>query len=124
MKIAAIIFLIFISDLAFAHDPNNRFAKSDLNDWFSKLKSPKGRCCSNNDGALVQDADWDTVKGPDGLSHYRVRIEKQWVVVPDDAVVTEPNQYGPAMVWGYPIRMYGSVTDSYNITCFMPGVMG
>jgi hypothetical protein len=44
----------------------------------------------------VQDVDWDTQD-----AHYRVRIYGQWFVVPDDAVVTEPNRFGPAVVWPY-----------------------
>ena len=48
--------------------------------------------------------------------HYRVRIEGQWLVVPDAAVVTEPNRFGPAVVWPYTDR-YGNT----RIRCFIPG---
>jgi hypothetical protein len=48
--------------------------------------------------------------------HYRVRIYGQWFVVPDEAVVTEPNRFGPAVVWPYNDR-YGNT----QIRCFMPG---
>jgi hypothetical protein len=48
--------------------------------------------------------------------HYRVRIYGQWLVVPDDAVVTEPNRFGPAVVWPYNDRY-----DNTQIRCFMPG---
>jgi hypothetical protein len=40
-------------------------------------------------------------------THYRVRIYAQWLVVPDDAVVTEANRFGPAVVWPYNDR-YGN----------------
>jgi len=40
----------------------------------------------------------------------------QWFVVPDEAVVTEPNRFGPAVVWPYNDR-YGNT----QIRCFMPG---
>jgi len=59
----------------------------------------------------VQDVDWDTQDG-----HYRVRIQGEWVVVPDAAVVTEPNRFGPAVVWPYNDR-YGNA----QIRCFLPG---
>jgi hypothetical protein len=59
----------------------------------------------------VQDVDWDTQDG-----HYRVRIYGQWLVVPDDAVVTEANRFGPGVVWPYNDR-YGNT----QIRCFMPG---
>ena len=59
----------------------------------------------------MQDVDWDTQDG-----HYRVRIYGQWLVVPDDAVVTEPNRFGPAVVWPYNDR-----SGNTQIRCFMPG---
>ena len=51
-------------------------------------------CCAFADGVSLQDVDWDTQDG-----HYRARIQGEWIVVPDDAVVTEPNRFGPAVVW-------------------------
>lgn len=50
--------------------------------------------------------------------HYRVRIDGEWVNVPDEAVITEPNRIGRTMVW--PIR--DGVGGLY-IRCFMPGSM-
>ena len=44
------------------------------------------------DAVSLQDVDWDTQDG-----HYRVRIQGEWIVVPDDSVVTEPNRFGPAV---------------------------
>jgi hypothetical protein len=46
----------------------------------------------------------------------RVRIYGQWFVVPDAAVVTEPNRFGPAVVWPYNDR-----NGNTGIRCFMPG---
>jgi len=77
-----------------ARDPDGRFADSPLKPWFDKLSSGKGPCCSDADGSVVMDADWE---GKDG--HYRVRIESRWWDVPDEAVVTEPNKFGRTMVW-------------------------
>ena len=59
-----------------------------------------------------RDVDWETQDG-----HYRVRIDGDWVNVPDEAVITEPNRIGRAMVW--PIRGYLGL----SIRCFMPGSM-
>ena len=88
-----------------------RFANSPLKPWLDRLASGKGLCCSFADGFSVQDVDWDTQDG-----QYRVRIYGQWFVVPDDAVVAEPNRFGPAVVWPYNDR-YGNT----QIRCFMPG---
>ena len=84
---------ILLSGRLVARD-DGRFANSPLKPWFDRLASGKGLCCSFADGFSVQDVDWDTQDG-----HYRVRIYGQWLDVPDDAVVTEPNRFGPAVVW-------------------------
>ena len=97
---------------AHARDPDGRYANSPLKQWFDSLKSGKGPCCSDADGTALSDVDWESSNG-----HYRVRIEGEWVEVPDDAVITEPNRVGRTMVW--PIRGYGGLT----IRCFMPGSM-
>jgi len=95
-----------------AREPDGRYANSPLKQWFDSLKSGKGPCCSDADGTALSDVDWESSNG-----HYRVRIEGEWVEVPDDAVITEPNRVGRTMVW--PIRGYGGLT----IRCFMPGSM-
>src|SRR5215468_6774864 len=46
----------------------------------------------------------------------RLSVHGEWFVVPDAAVVTEPNRFGPAVVWPYNDR-YGNT----QIRCFMPG---
>lgn len=108
---------------SFSRD-NGKFAGSPLKPWFDHLHSGRGPCCSDADGSVVQDADWESKDG-----HYRVRIPKVpydttdnpnfwvWVDVPDEAVITEPNQAGRTMVW----PVYGAETPS--IRCFLPGSM-
>ena len=98
--------------LAHARDPDGRYANSPLKQWFDSLKSGKGPCCSDADGTAVSDVDWESSNG-----HYRVRLEGEWVEVPDEAVITEPNRVGRTMVW--PLRGYLGV----SIRCFMPGSM-
>jgi hypothetical protein len=91
---------------------DGRYANSPLKSWFDSLRSGKGPCCSDADGATVSDVDWESKEG-----HYRVRLEGQWIDVPDDAVITEPNRFGRTMVW--PIKG----TFGISIRCFMPGSM-
>jgi len=95
-----------------ARDLDGRYANSPLKSWFDHLASGKGLCCSMADGESVADPDWDSKEG-----HYRVRLENNWVDVPDDAVITEPNRAGRTMVW--PIRYDGQIL----VRCFMPGSM-
>jgi len=87
-------------------------ANAELKAWFDGLKSGKGPCCSDADGTAVSDVDWQSASG-----HYRVRLDGEWVDVPDEAVITQPNRIGRTMVW--PLRGYLGLT----IRCFMPGSM-
>jgi hypothetical protein len=81
--------------------------------WWNSLASGRGSCCSSFDGVKVEDVDWDT-GGPNG--GYRVRLYGDWVLVPPDAVLTDPNRYGPAVVWPYK-----ATDDTTQIRCFLPG---
>jgi hypothetical protein len=108
----AVLLSIASTQLVQARDPDGRYANSPLKQWFDSLRSGKGPCCSDADGSAVSDVDWESRDG-----HYRVRIEGDWVDVPEEAVITEPNRAGRTMVW--PIRGYGGLT----IRCFMPGSM-
>ncbi|WP_284419307.1 MULTISPECIES: hypothetical protein [unclassified Bradyrhizobium] len=105
--------------LALASSPSlgrdrGQYANSspEMKAWFDGLRSGKGPCCSDADGSAVSDVDWETKGG-----HYRVRIEGEWLDVPDEAVITEPNRVGRTMVW--PMRGY----QGLSIRCFMPGSM-
>jgi len=102
---------IFAASSVSSRDLDGRYANSPLKQWFDQLASGKGLCCSFADGFSVQDVDWDTQDG-----RYRVRLQGEWVVVPDAAVVNEPNRFGPAVVWPYLDAM-----GATQIRCFMPG---
>ena len=95
---------------SYARD-DGRYAASPLKSWFDQLASGRGLCCSFADGFSIQDVDWDT-----GDGHYRVRLDGRWIDVPDVAVVTEPNRFGPAVVWPY-----HDTEGVTQIRCFMPG---
>jgi hypothetical protein len=102
--------LAFVHSCASAHDHN----RPELNSWFKSLQSGKGPCCNGTEAVHVDDPDWQNDNG-----HYRVRLEGEWVDVPDDAVVRGPNMDGRAMVWPY--RRDGLLNQ---IRCFMPGALG
>ena len=108
---AALCTTMFIASGVSARDPDGRYANSPLKQWVDQLASGKGLCCSFADGFSVQDVDCDTQEG-----RYRVRLQGEWVMVPDAAVVAEPNRFGPAVVWPY--LDAGGVTQ---IRCFLPG---
>jgi len=95
---------------AFAHAEGN-YPDSRLHAWFDKLASQKGLCCSFADGRSLADPDWGTHD-----DHYWVIVDGVRYAVPQDAVITEPNRFGQAVVWPY--------TDAQGqtlIRCFLPG---
>jgi hypothetical protein len=98
---------------AWPRDLDGKYATQDpaLHAWFDKLRSAHGLCCSFIDGRRVEDPDWTVEKG-----HYRVRIDGNWIDVPDDAVIQEPNRAGFVVVW--------PMTDSggrISVRCFLRG---
>ncbi|WP_315811848.1 MULTISPECIES: hypothetical protein [unclassified Bradyrhizobium] len=107
---------LLLGDAA-ARDLDGRYANSPLKGWFESLRSGKGPCCSDADGTALSDTDWDTKDG-----RYRVRIEGQWWVVPEEAVVTEPNRAGRTMVWPVYYRELNTGLR-IDVRCFLPGSM-
>lgn len=91
---------------------DGRYANSPLKSWFDSLRSGRGPCCSDADGSAVSDVDWESKEG-----HFRVRLDGQWIDVPDDAVITVPNRAGRTMVW--PMKDPAGI----SIRCFLPGSM-
>jgi len=102
-----------------ARDLEGRYANSPLKAWFDQLASKKGLCCSFADGVSLADVDWDVqcaaVAGIDQC-RYRVRVDGGWIDVPGEALITEPNRYGAAVVWPYK-----DASGAIQIRCFMPG---
>src|SRR5438477_10706422 len=91
-SMAVVVAAAALAGSAMARD-DGRYSGSPLKPWFDSLKSGKGPCCSDADGFAVSDPDRESIDG-----HYRVRLDGEWIVVPDDAVITEPNRAGRTMV--------------------------
>jgi hypothetical protein len=108
---ALIIILTLFLQPAFAHDHD----RPGLNDWYTGLRSGRGPCCDGpgKDAKHLESDDWESKDG-----HYRVRLDGQWIDVPDDAVLKEPNKDGRTLVW--PVKYFDG---SIQIRCFIPGSM-
>lgn len=111
ISIISTVILVVTIGICFARE-GDIHTGSKLHDWFMSLHSGKGPCCADADGNVVLDSDWESKNG-----HYRVRLGGQWMDVPDDAVIRQPNLDGRTMVW--PIWINGEE----NVRCFMPGAM-
>ena len=117
MRLAGIIISLAMLIVASEGRDRGQFAKStpEMKAWFDSLKSGKGFLrCSDADRTAVSDVDWESQDG-----HYRVRLDGQWIDVPDDALITVPNRVGRTMVWPMPM-IEG---DTIKIRCLMPGGM-
>ena len=108
--------LVVLAQLLLPIRDDGRYTGKPLKGWFDGLKSKKGPCCSDADGTALSDVDWEARNGK-----YRVRIDGEWIDVPDDAVITEPNLAGVTMVW--PIRFWEAGKQTIVIRCFMVGPM-
>ena len=66
----------------------------------------------------LDDSEWD-IKD----NKYRVFLQGEWIVVPDDAVLSDPNKFGKAIVWlhDYADIVSGDVHTITRIQCFIPG---
>ena len=94
---------------AFPHDHNH----PERNDWLKSLYAKGGAwCCNGDDVTYLDGSDWET-KG----DHYRVRIDGEWLDVPDSAVIEAPNKLGTALVW------IGNGYSGISVRCFAPGSM-
>jgi hypothetical protein len=98
---------------------DGRYANSPLKDWVRGLKDKMGvGCCDTSDG-FPAEVEWDTQ-----ASRYRVRIEGVWYVVPESAVLTEPNKLGYPMVWYWMKTDVPGGKPIPQIRCFLPGAGG
>ena len=101
-----LLLVAFLATPALARDQTG-----EHHDWVHGLHSPAGAwCCDISDGHTITDADWQTKNG-----RYQVRIDREWIDVPEGAVIGEPNRIGVTIVWYY--RMDGNPV----VTCFLPG---
>jgi hypothetical protein len=124
------VFLAMCIKDARAHDHQ----RPDLDQWFRTLYSDKGPCCDSGEASRLEDVDW-SVEGDckqfaideqnKEPGHYCVHISlkpgapKEWIRVPDKAVVKMPNHAGPAYVW--PILAVSG--EMIGIRCFIIGTL-
>ncbi len=106
---AAVLIKFFLKDRANrGTSPITPFGKEDRghsdDEVASSVKGPSKRamegrrwtaklCCPFADGHSIS----VVVDTKDG--RYRVRLNGEWIYVPESATVTEPNRLGPAVVW-------------------------
>ena len=87
-----LVLLLTTASPLFARD-RGQFANSspEMKAWFDALKSGRGPCCSDADGMVVSDGDWDTKDG-----RYRVRLDGEWIECSQGA---EPRRSSNGLVY-------------------------
>src|SRR5438046_1981724 len=106
--------LLLAAALILVRDPTGKWAGDPLQPWFESLRNKlRLYCCAKTDGHPLEDDEWD-IKD----NSYRVFLQGEWTVVPDDAVISGPNKFGKAIVW---FREPRGVTPKTRIQCFLPG---
>ena len=94
----------------------------EVRKWFRNQSSPKTgiNCCSEADGNFVEE---DIRYDDKGSGHYWIRFDKtegEWMEVPDDVVIRDPNRNGAPVVWWY----YESgmhFKQMLRFRCYAPG---
>jgi cytochrome oxidase assembly protein ShyY1 len=85
----------------------------DIKSWIKSLTDKKGNnCCDTADGYPAE-VEYDIEK-----DNYKVRIEGEWHIVPNEALIIKPNRLGYAVVW------YTYKDGIPKIRCFLPGAGG
>ena len=99
MKLPCIALLMVVASPGIARD-NGQFAQVDpeTRQWFRSQKSPKtgAICCNEADGEYAEEA----VRS----GHYWTRFPEskgEWMQVPDDVIIKDPNRHGAPVVWWY-----------------------
>jgi hypothetical protein len=101
-------FLLVAGAVILVRDPTGKWAGDPLKPWFDDLHNQAGQfCCSDADGHPVDDGDWDMKD-----NRYRVIVQVDWTVVPDDAIVSGPNKFGKAVVWLWNLDELGYATPN------------
>jgi hypothetical protein len=87
-------------------------------EWVRGLKDKVGQSCCDTAEGYPAEYEWDMTR-----ERYKVRIEGEWYVVPEEAVIEGPNKLGYATVWTWWSRGLDG-RKVYHVRCFLPGPGG
>jgi hypothetical protein len=111
--------LLLAAAVILIRDPTGKWANDPLRPWFEALKNKDGLyCCAEADGHPLDESEWDIKDNT-----YRVFVQGEWIVVPDDALILDPNKFGKAIVWlqDYADLASGEIQTITRIRCFISG---
>ena len=115
----AIAWFVAMRTGAYAHwRPEYAQASPDVRNWFKSQRAPTTNvpCCDISDGEFAEE---DIRYDEKGVGHFWTRWSKhlEWMLVPDDVVIQEPNKWGrPVVFWAE-----DSVNNVMYIRCYARG---
>ena len=110
--------LLLAAAVILIRDPTGKWANDPLHPWFESLKNKTGLvCCAEADGHPLDESEWNIKDNT-----YRVFVQGEWIVVPDDALILGPNKFGKAIVWlqDHADLASGEIYTITRIRCFIP----
>jgi hypothetical protein len=117
-RIAGVFCIVMSAGISQARDRGQySLVPQSIRNWINDLTDDKGiPCCATADGTAPQDFTWDIA-----ANRYRVKIDGEWLDVPDSAVIKGPNRVGHAIVWvDYDDPIY-DLKPIISVRCFLPG---
>jgi hypothetical protein len=117
MILGAALVLGWITSSWAAPDPDAEYTPAQRQ-WFHGLKTPDGRlsCCDLSDCREVA----NERRGRDGGLEVYVDRERNWIPVPESAVLHGVNNIvGPPIICY--VRDHGGRTMDYTVFCYVPG---
>lgn len=115
--LVALWLVLFIAISQASGTAKHRQVSPEIERWIKALADQNGiGCCATADGLKPQKISWDIAEGA-----YRVKVGKQWLFVPDEAVVKGPNRLGYAVVWLESDWDIGTGEKTTFVRCFLPG---
>lgn len=95
----------------------NRQVSPEIKLWAEALTNEAGiGCCTIANGLIPEEIEWDI-----SANSYRVKVDGQWLFVPDEAILKGPNRLGYAAVWFEIDHDIDFEEYTISIRCFLPG---
>jgi hypothetical protein len=99
-----LLWVVLVMGVTMAHDwshPDFAQANPYERNWLQRQKRPNTTfsCCSEADGEQVEE---DIRYDSKGIGHYWINsrhTKGEWMIVPDEAVIREPNMHGRPVAW-------------------------
>lgn len=124
-----ILFMLLLATSAAGHDWNHQdFVQNTpaQRDWLNKQRQPGTRytCCTEADGEQVDEQIRYDDKGIGRYWIYSRHTRGEWMLVPEEVIIREPNMHGRPVAWfrwGATLQTLPRSDLMPVVFCFVPG---